>query len=1116
MTDVREWLDSLGLGQFGDAFAENAIDWELLPELNHELLEAIGISAVGHRMRILKAAANLAPQQIESELRDAAPSASQAPSLPMPSGEAERRQLTVMFCDLVGSTRLAEQMDAEEYREILTAYQSAVSPAILKFEGYIARYMGDGLLVYFGFPLAHEDDAERAVRAGLEAVAAIKALQLPQNLELQVRIGIATGLVVVGDIVGEGASEERVVLGETPNLAARLQGIASGNCVVLSQSTERLVGGRFEIEPLGLETLKGISIAVPAFRAVSVHESVNRFDAAHEGNLSSLTGRASELSLLLERWDRACESEGQVVLLEGEPGIGKSRLIQAARDSIGEGAAVVQRLQCSSYHGGTAFHPIIDLLERATGISRNDDVKEKLSKLEQSMSNLRPGAQNALTLMASLLSLPTDHYPALAMTPQKQRVETIRCLVNQFEALVQSGGPLLMLLEDAHWADPSTIEVLTAIIDRIQALPVLLVITFRPEFEPPWTGYGHVTRSSLNRLGREAGAQIVRELMQSESLSRAVLEQILIKTDGVPLFIEELTKSVIEARAARRNAPLQPAAIPATLHDSLMARLDRLGDAKEVAQIAACIGREFSLELLQAVSDIRDNELRTALTRLVEQQIVFDRGNELFAFKHALVQDVAYESLLKHQRQSQHQRIARTIESAFSSVAESEPEILAHHYKMAKRPDEAIVYLLEAARRASARSADSETIIHVSAALEMIGELSDGTRRDKLELNLLTELCRATIAAVGHAAPELERALTRAIALGERGGDLSKLLPVLYAQMVFLFVSQSLPKSRDFTESCARLSWVKDDALAQMVFARQQVIYPLMTGDPELAFERSERALALYEPALHATMAYTFGQDARIATLAWLVIPSWYTGAIDEANHRARESLAEARELGHANTLAQTLSFASGLLPVLCLDHQLLEAGVRELKAHLKEHQLPFWENFARALQGRLLFSQGRNDEAAALLRQADTEYQAQGVIRWRPLFLIWLAEAYSAHEERDLAESTLTSAHRLIDDYGECWYESELYRVRAELLMEDLSGARDDVVTLFQDALRCARQTQAKSLELRAALGLARMWAEDDEPTKARAALAPVYDSFTEGHSTHDLQAAKTLLQAL
>jgi class 3 adenylate cyclase len=619
MQDVRHWLNSLDLGQYAAAFESNNIEWDILPELDHDALKDVGVSSTGHRLRILKAVKSLKPEH-EAPSSERAPVEHPVDAWAGPTGEAERRQLTVMFCDLIGSTALAESIDAEDYRELLTAYQEAARAAIEPFDGYIARYMGDGLLIYFGYPQAHEDDAERAVRAGLGIIESVQRLKAGIERDLAVRIGVATGEVVAGDVIGEGASEERAVLGETPNLAARLQGIASTNALVISNTTRRLVEGRFEVESLGMHDLKGIAAATPAYRALSVRESATRFEARQRGHASPLLGRDSELALLEQRWELAANSEGQVVLLEGEPGIGKSRLIQALRERIGSAAAVVQRYQCSPFRTASAFYPVTELLERASHFLSQDDDDTKLAKLEAAIEWALPGDVVAVALMASLMSLPIDRFPPLGMTALEQRTKSIDVMVAQLVSL-SARGPVLMLFEDVHWSDPSTLELLDSLIDRMQSLPVLALVTYRPEFRPPWTRYGHVTVHSLNRLGSREVNGMVANVTGGKSLPEEILAQIVVKTDGVPLFIEELTKTVIEAKFLSETedryvleGPIPPIAIPSTLHDALLARLDRLGASRQLAQIGACIGRTFGYDLISSLEIVAQSKLGLPLS----------------------------------------------------------------------------------------------------------------------------------------------------------------------------------------------------------------------------------------------------------------------------------------------------------------------------------------------------------------------------------------------------------------------------------------------------------------------------------------------------------------------
>ena len=608
-----------------------------------------------------------------------------------------------MFADLVGSTNLSERLDPEELGDVLRTYQNAVTAEVVRFEGHIAKYMGDGVLAYFGYPLAHEDDAERAIRAALGIVQSLCNLQpKPDHLTLEVRVGIATGGVVVGELIGGGEAQERSVVGETPNLAARLQSLARPNEVVISRSTRRLVGGLFDLADMGTQQVKGFAKTVRAWRVIGESQAESRFEALHSAALTPLVGREEELALLQRRWEEAREGEGQVVLLSGEPGIGKSRLTRALQQRLDEETYTRIIHYCSPYHTNSALRPIIDHLQRAARIDREDDDEQKLAKLEELLALSTEHPSGVTPLFAALLSIPTrERYPPLDLAPEEQMTRTLDALVAQVVGLAQR-LPVLELFEDVHWIDPTSLELLERLIERVRSLPVLLVITFRPEFKPSWIGHPHVTSLTLNRLSRKSGRAMIDRLTAGKTLPTEVLNQIVAKTDGVPLFVEELTKNVLESGLLREeeegyvlSGPLPPLAIPATLHDSLTARLDRLMPVKEVAQIGAAIGREFSYELLALVTPLRENELHDALARLEESELVFRRGtppHATFTFKHALVQDAAYDSLLRSKRQQIHAAIARAVEKHFPEKATLQPEMLAHHYSEAGLPERAIEY----------------------------------------------------------------------------------------------------------------------------------------------------------------------------------------------------------------------------------------------------------------------------------------------------------------------------------------------------------------------------------------------------------------------------------------
>jgi class 3 adenylate cyclase/tetratricopeptide (TPR) repeat protein len=865
--DVGAWLSGLGLGQYEQAFRDNDIDPGLLPTLTADDLRELGIASLGHRKRLLAAIAALAE-----------PTGPRPPVPPTP--RAERRQLTVMFVDLVGSTALAARLDPEEMQALLRAYQDAVAGGITRFGGQAAKYMGDGVLAYFGWPRAHEDEAERAVRAGLAIAGAVPTLATPAGGPLAARIGIATGLVMVGDLVGEGGAREEAVVGETPNVAARLQALAEPGGVLVSEATRRLVGGLFDLKDLGPQALKGIDAPARAFAVRGERAVDDRFAARQAGAPLPLVGREHEFGLLLDRWRLAKSGEGQAVLLSGEPGIGKSRIVLALRERLRAEPRASVRYNCSPFHASSALHPAIEQLTRAAGFAPGDDTATRLAKLEALVAEAAdPG--EALPYLVDLLGLPPDarHAPP-PLTPQERKSRTLRALLTQLQGLARR-SPVLLVLEDAHWCDPTTLELFDRTIERIASLPVLLVVTFRPEFRPPWAGHPHVTSLALSRLGRTEAGAIVAEIAGGRALPADLLDTIVARTDGVPLFVEELTKAVLEAGLMREeggryvlDGPLPPLAIPDTLQGSLLARLDRLGPVREVAQVGAVIGREFGHELLAAVAPLEGAALDDALRQLAAAELVFRRGEPpeaTYVFKHALVQDAAYASLLKSRRRELHARVVRALEEKFPDILAAKPEMAARHYTAAGLAADAISCWLRAGQLALQRSAMKEAIAQLTQGLELLPDLPVGPDRDRNGVDLHLALGNALIAA-GTGAPGIARNYARAAELCERTGDSSKLVAALYGLMTFHFSRAELTSAGEVAARALAAADRGDDVYAQAAghFAVGWVDTAL--GRVRAAEAHLERAIALLGATPRAPLLETYGVDLLVISLAYL---SW-------------------------------------------------------------------------------------------------------------------------------------------------------------------------------------------------------------------------------------------------
>ena len=1123
MQQIADWLQNLDLGQYAQLFAENDINFAILADLTDQDLKEIGVASLGHRRQLLRAITELKGGETGT------PKPATEYIAPVtPHDTAERRQVTVMFADLVGSTALSARMDPEDLREVIAAYRKCTAETVRHLGGFVSQYLGDGVLVFFGYPQAHEDDAERAVRAGLQLVAAVAGLRT--RASLQTRVGIATGLVVVGEIADAGGPQERGIIGQTPNLAARLQSIAEPNQVIIAESTRRLLGNLFELEDLATQDLKGIAGPVRVWAALRPSSAASHFEALHGTTLTDLVGREEELELLLRRWSKAKTGEGQVVLLSGEPGIGKSRLTAALLEAIAPEPHTRLRNFCSPQHTDSALYPTIGQIERAAGFSRDDSWQAKLDKLDALLAQSSTSARDA-ALVAEMLSLPNDgRYPVLELAPQQRRQQTLEALVLQVATLSRQ-NPVLMVFEDVQWTDPTTLELFGLIVERIPTLHVLLIMTFRPEFEPPWIGRPYVTALTINRLGQREVSAMIDRVVGNKSLVESVREDIIERTDGIPLFVEEITKAVLEAESQRAAehaiAVIPPPAleVPASLHASLMARLDRLGPAKEVAQIGAAIGREFSRALLAAVVRKPEEELNSALDRLLAAGLVFRQGvppDTSYLFKHALVQDAAHGTLLREPRRALHARIAETLESQFADIVERQPELLARHCTQAGLIEKAAHLWGKAGQRSLDKSALLEAIEHITRALDQIEGLpaTPALRREqiKLQVALLTPLIHVK----GYAAPETKAAAERARllieqaeALGEPPEDPLLLFSVLYSFWVARFVAFNGKVMRELAAQFLALAEKQGAAVPLMVGHRNMGVSLLHTGDIEEARVHIDRAIALYDPAKHRPLATRFGQDVRVALLFYRSLALWPLGYPEAALADAHRAVRDAREIGQAASLMAALTLTS-LSHIHCGSYAIANAQLDEVITLANEKGALFWKVGGMLVQGCLFAITGRASDAVRTITSGLSAWRATGTTVWMPTYLSYLTRAQAELGQFDEASRCISEALIAVQTTNESWYEADIHRIAGEIALRSPEPDVAKAEAHFERALQVALVQRAKSWELRAAMSMARLWRDQGMPQRARELLAPVYGWFTEGFDTRDLKEAKALLDEL
>jgi class 3 adenylate cyclase len=1049
------------------------------------------------------------------------------PSPPPVAGpeQAERRQLTVMFCDLADAAALSMQLDPEVMSIVVRAHQQHCTKVIERFRGLVAKYMGDGILIYFGFPQAHEDDAERAVLAALAITREVPALRPHGDLVMQVRIGIATGLVVVGELIGQGASQEQAVVGQTPNLAARLQSAAEPDSIVISAATQRLTGRLFDCRDMGLLTLKGFGEPVQAWQVLRESHAESRFEALRAERIIPVIGRDPELELLLDRWRQAEAGAGQVVLLSGEAGVGKSRLTSALKDRLALRPHIRLSYYCSPHHQTSALYPIIAEFERAAGITSADANDQKLDKLERVLGGATASTE-MVSSIAALLSIQTgDRYPKLALTPAQLKASMLRMLLVRLEqlALLQ---PAIIFFEDVHWVDPTSLELITQLIQRLKTLPVLLVITCRPEFDASaFSGPEHVSELSLNRLTRQQAAAMVGHCAGGKEIPAQVLDEIVAKADGVPLFLEELTKTVLESGLLTEQSdrftldgPLPPLAVPATLHDSLMARLDRMSTVKQLAQLAATMGRSFAREQLAAVSVLRPAPLDDALAQLVAAEVIYreDRPPKiLYHFKHALLRDVAYHSLLKATRQQYHGRIARALEQNFPDIIEMQPELLAYHFAEAGQVVEAIGYWLRAGERAAQRSSNLEAIAQLQAALAQVDGIRDPAERVRTEYRLRLALITPLTSAKGYTSPEMAATIARAMQLSAEIGDAAEILPVLYSRHMFEMSTGQIRKGLQNAEEARRLGERYPQTEIGAFVARLRSSATLFSGDPKGARPFLEQAVAYYDFEKDRSSAYAYSQDSFVFYASYLCIALLHLGEIERARDWQRRVLAHARSLSHVYSLCVGLAYVGCFFEGLLRDGPAVAAYAAESAALCAEHTVPVWAVAAKISMGHALAEQGRPADAVGMMTEGIAELDAMGIKLWRPLHLTWLATAYGKAGQPEAGLQALADA-RAVAEGGERWMDAEFHRLEGELLAITPGTAEDEIETCFLDAVRVAQAQNMLFLELRAATSLGRFWGRRAKAAAARRLLDGVLARFDSSASIVDLEEARAVRDSL
>lgn len=1103
---IGDWLHSVELDRFRELFAAQEIDEDSLSEITEPDLERWGIP-FGPRKRLMRA--------IRDRVNAVRPLSARA------VGDVERRQITAVYCDMVGSTELAGQFDPEDLRAATRDYLEICRAAVEALGGHVASYHGDGALACFGWPKAHEDDPERAVHAALKIIHDLATSMARSEIPIQVRIGIATGLVVVGDLIRTGASPEALIIGETPNLAARLQGVAKPNTVVVSAATRRRLGRIFDLRPLLPVTLKGFAGVVACWEVVAEAMVESRFAAAHEASLPDPVGRESELSLLVRRWQLARDGEGQLVLLSGQPGIGKSRLSETLYHRVAVEPHIRLLCQCSPHHTNSPLYPFLRMLERAARILAADEPAVKLRKV-RALLRAGWGQVRMLPLLANLLSISDDLPPELAQLDPVVRKQQMQAMLVEMLTELSRRRPVLVLIEDAHWIDPSTRDLVRHIAGAVQGNPILLLVILRPEGDAAWSGYPEATRLQLSALDRRSAMVLVEVTACGAVVTPALMERILKKCDGVPLFIEELTKASLETStgldvlAASRSGQPRNIDVPATLHDSLMARLDRLSDAKLVAQIGAVIGREFDHDVLETVTGLSASVLSRSLRLLVEAEILLPSGNapqSLYAFKHALLRDAAYASLLRERRQELHGRIAHVL-SRRAETGEILPELLAYHFTEAALIDEAIGWWREAGTRATWRSANIEAISHLKNALQLLAAVAPAPERDRLEAELRLDLSGPAFTVGGFTDVDAEANIEQALVLCERIGDPHLSFLVLWGKAQSTASRGAMGRAVGEARRLVELAEATGQPSLVASAARSLGVFSAMSGALEEGRVELARSLAVLSaiPA-RETMTFSHGLDPMVTARVNYALTLQQLGRLSEATEEMRIGVQQAREAKHFSTLAYGL-IRGGIFAMLAGDDEEVGRLSSEALMRASEHQAAAWLRLGQMQKGWYVARQGDTEQGLDQMLAAIRGQTVRGSFLLIPLMMTLYAELAAGAGLHQAALRQLDEAEALMEEQSQHIWRGELHRVRA-LSLARSGAAYAEVASHIHQGCVVARQQGALFGELRLALAAVQLAGQLDTGQSGAtvAALRSVMTRFPDGLEGADLRSARAVL---